>query len=126
MLDQQEQAQQAPRALPVTGSSSPALVTAPARAHALSPQVKLDATHGEIKSMRTARTHLRRGVASIILERILGEAHRRLYRRLSIETGAQDAFAPARALYRRFGFVMCDPFADYRPDPNSVFMTKRL
>ena len=88
--------------------------------------LELDATHGEIKSMRTARTHLRRGVASIILERILGEAHRRLYRRLSIETGAQDAFAPARALYRRFGFVMCDPFADYRPDPNSVFMTKRL
>ena len=50
MLDQQEQAQQAPRALPVTGRSSPALVTAPARAHALSPQVKLDATHGAVES----------------------------------------------------------------------------
>lgn len=86
--------------------------------------LELDPAHGEIKSMRTARTHQRQGVASVILETILEEARRRAYRRLSLETGAQDAFTPARALYQRFGFAMCDPFADYRPDPNSVFMTR--
>jgi putative acetyltransferase len=36
------------------------------------------------------------------------------------------AFAPARSLYERAGFVYCGPFASYRPSPNSVFMTLKL
>ncbi len=88
--------------------------------------LELDRQHGEIKSMRTARNHLRRGVASRMLQHITMEAKRRLYTRLSLETGSMEAFAPARALYASFGFAFCDPFADYASDPNSVFMTRVL
>jgi len=82
--------------------------------------------HGEIKSMRTAATYLRQGVASRILTHILNEAQRRGYHRLSLETGAFPYFEPARKLYANFGFKLCEPFADYKPDPNSVFMTKEI
>lgn len=87
---------------------------------------QLDPTHGEIKSMRTAAPFLRRGVGSLVLGHIVTVAHARGYRRLSLETGSQPVFAPARALYARFGFVVCGPFADYREDPHSVFMTRAL
>ena len=86
----------------------------------------LDGGHGEIKSMRTASAHLRRGVAARLLEHILKEARARGIGRLSLETGSAPAFKPAIALYRRFGFDFCGPFADYREDPYSVFMTLRL
>lgn len=88
--------------------------------------LELDAGHGEIKSMRTARGHLRRGVAARLLQHMIEEAERRSYNRLSLETGSMAAFAPARELYRRFGFEPCEPFAGYAPDPNSVFMTRCL
>jgi len=87
---------------------------------------QLDATHGEIKSMRTATAHLRKGVAATLLRHIVGTARERGYRRVSLETGAPEAFAPARELYARFGFVECGPFADYAEDPYSVFMTLAL
>jgi putative acetyltransferase len=87
---------------------------------------QLDARHGEVKSMRTAQTCLRRGVAARMLDHVLAEARRRGYARLSLETGSMDYFAPARALYARAGFVACAPFGDYVEDPNSVFMTRTL
>jgi len=87
---------------------------------------ELDRTHGEIKSMRTAQAHLRRGVAARLLQHIVDEAQRRGYRRLSLETGSDPAFAPARALYARYGFSECGPFAEYTEDPYSVFMSKTL
>ncbi|MBD2871965.1 GNAT family N-acetyltransferase [Paenibacillus arenilitoris] len=87
---------------------------------------ELDLGHGEIKSMRTAAAHLRKGVARQMLAHIIGEGVRRGYDRLSLETGSMDAFAPARSLYADFGFRTCEPFADYKEDPNSVFMTKLL
>jgi len=87
---------------------------------------ELDLRHGEIKSMRTATVHLRKGVAAGLLRHILEEAKRRAYRRLSLETGSMAAFAPARGLYSRFGFEPCGLFADYAEDPNSVFMTREL
>lgn len=87
---------------------------------------ELDSQHGEIKSMRTASLHLRKGVAKYILNHILEEAKRRGYSRLSLETGSMEAFEPARKLYANFGFTYCEPFADYVEDPNSVFMTKAL
>jgi putative acetyltransferase len=86
----------------------------------------LSATHGEIKSMRTARAHRRSGVARAMLEHIIAEARRRAYRRLSLETGSLPAFAPARRLYEQFGFTYCAPFGEYREDPNSVFLTRAL
>lgn len=81
---------------------------------------------GEVKSMRTAQTHLRRGVATRMLAHILAEARHRGYGRLSLETGSMAYFAPARALYVRAGFRPCGPFGDYVDDPNSVFMTRAL
>uniref|UniRef100_UPI00404B0AA7 GNAT family N-acetyltransferase n=1 Tax=Cephaloticoccus sp. TaxID=1985742 RepID=UPI00404B0AA7 len=87
---------------------------------------ELDVTHGEIKSMRTARTHLRQGVAAGLLTHILAIAKRRGYSRISLETGTPEAFAPARRLYEKFGFQPCAPFADYKAGPFSVCMTKTL
>jgi putative acetyltransferase len=87
---------------------------------------ELDARHGEIKSMRTAAKHLRKGVAARLLNHITEEAVRRAYQRLSLETGSMHAFAPARRLYADSGFQECAPFADYVLDPNSVFMMKQL
>lgn len=86
----------------------------------------LEPRHGEIKSMHTSERHRRKGVAQKILSHIIDQAQRRSYARLSLETGAPEAFAPARALYARFGFVECEPFANYREDPFSVFMTRAL
>ncbi|WP_456268788.1 GNAT family N-acetyltransferase [Kushneria sp. AK178] len=86
----------------------------------------LDETHGEIKSMRTASTHLRRGVAAKLLDHIIREARARGFKRLSLETGPQDIFAPSRSLYARFGFETCPPFGTYLESPYSVFMTKTL
>lgn len=87
---------------------------------------QLDAAHAEVKSMRTAPAHRRRGVARAMLQHILAEARVRACARLSLETGSMAAFAPARSLYERFGFSYCAPFADYIEDPNSVFMTRTL
>ena len=87
---------------------------------------ELDDQHGEIKSMRTSSSHLRKGVAKRMLKHIIEEAKQRGYHRLSLETGSMDAFEPARRLYVSFGFQFCMPFSDYMDDPNSVFMTMEL
>lgn len=86
----------------------------------------LGAGEGELKSMRTAEAHRRRGVASAMLAHIVAEARARGYARLYLETGPQPAFAAARRLYEQMGFVYCGPFAGYAEDPYSVFMTLRL
>ena len=86
----------------------------------------LDASHAELKSMRTARARKRSGIASLLLEHILAEATRMGFARISLETGSADFFRPARSLYEKYGFDYCEPFADYRLDPHSVFMTRTL
>ena len=87
---------------------------------------KLDASHAEVKSMRSAPARQRSGIASLLLDHIITEASRMGFARLSMETGSTEFFLPARNLYRKFGFEYCGPFADYQPDPNSVFMTRTL
>ncbi len=87
---------------------------------------ELDSTHAEIKSMRTASSHLRKGVASNLLKHIIQQSKLRGYQRLSLETGSMLAFAPARRLYSQFGFEVCSPFAGYTEDPFSVFMSKDI
>ncbi|BCW64430.1 GNAT family N-acetyltransferase [Arthrobacter sp. StoSoilB22] len=82
----------------------------------------LSSGHAEIKSMRTTASARGRGVATLMLEHIVAEAARRGYERVSLETGTEDYFAPARRLYARHGFTECPPFGDYTLDPNSVFM----
>lgn len=87
---------------------------------------ELDATHGEVKSMRTPDAARGRGAGKALLAHILATARARGYQRLSLETGSQPEFEPARQLYARAGFSICGPFADYRLDPLSTFMTRTL
>jgi putative acetyltransferase len=87
---------------------------------------QLDAAHGEIKSMRTPAANRRTGAGRALLAHIVEVALLRGYRRLSLETGATNAFLPARTLYESFGFQRCGPFGEYKEDPNSVFMTLAL
>lgn len=87
---------------------------------------ELSSEHGELKSMRTAAAHMRKGVAKHLLTHLLQEAKRRGYKRVSLETGAIAFFEPARKLYESFGFQYCPPFGSYQEDPNSLFMTKEL
>jgi putative acetyltransferase len=87
---------------------------------------RLDPGHAELKSMRTTPRRKRSGIASLLLDHILAEARRMGFTRLSLETGATEDFLPARKLYEKFGFHYCEPFADYRPDPYSVFMTRAI
>jgi putative acetyltransferase len=87
---------------------------------------ELSPTEGEIKAMRTVAAARGRGVGAHMLRFLIDEARNRGYRRVSLETGTQDFFAPAHRLYARHGFVPCPPFADYVLDPHSVFMTLPL
>jgi putative acetyltransferase len=86
----------------------------------------LGAGHGEVKSMHTLAEERGAGHGSALLRHLVSVAREREWSRLSLETGSQDAFEPARSLYRRHGFVTCAPFGDYQPNPCSTFMTREL
>ena len=86
----------------------------------------LGGTHAELKSMRTAESHVRKGVARALLRHIEAAARAKGIRQLSLETGPHAPFAAAQNLYRSEGFVECGPFASYTLDPYSMFMTKSL
>jgi putative acetyltransferase len=87
---------------------------------------RLSEEHGEIKSMHTVESARRRGVGGAMLNHIVGAARMHGLTRLSLETGSWDYFLPARALYRRHGFIECKPFGSYVADVNSIFMTLDL
>jgi len=87
---------------------------------------QLDATHAEIKSMHTAAEARGRGVGAAMVAHLLELARQRGYRRVSLETGTAPAFAAARRLYERAGFVPCEPFAAYTRNPFSVCMTREV
>lgn len=82
--------------------------------------------HGEIKSMHTAEAARGKGVARAVLLGLVDEARRRGLTQLSLETGSEAPFAPARRLYAAEGFEECPPFGDYTLDPLSTFMTRML
>ena len=86
----------------------------------------LSREHGEIKSMYTAESARNQGAGAAMLTHIVAEASVMGLARLSLETGARHYFGPARTFYRRHFFVECAPFGDYKPEPNSVFMTRVL
>ena len=87
---------------------------------------QLSAAHAEIKSMHIAEAMRGRGIGSTLLRHLIAVAQSEGMSRLSLETGAWAYFLPAQVLYRRHGFVECAPFAGYRADPNSVFLSLRL
>ncbi|MCO1337541.1 GNAT family N-acetyltransferase [Kocuria polaris] len=82
--------------------------------------------HEELKSMRTRAAFRGRGLARRMLHHLVADASERGIGRLSLETGTEDYFAPARAFYASEGFAACEPFGSYALDPNSVFMTREL
>ena len=86
----------------------------------------LSKDHGEIKSMRTSKEYLRKGIAEKVLVRIVEEARLRDYKRLSLETGSNGAFIPAINLYKKHGFQESGPFGSYKPDPYSKFFTLEI
>lgn len=83
----------------------------------------LSDAHAELKSMRTSPLQRGQGIGALLLQHALADARARGIARVSLETGSQDFFAPAHALYRKAGFVDCAPFGSYVDDPNSTFMT---
>lgn len=87
---------------------------------------QLDATSGEIKSMRTHPDHLRKGVAAQLLEHIIETARSHGLKRLSLETGSGPAFDPALALYRRRGFTDGEAFSDYTRSEFNQFLHLNL
>ena len=84
---------------------------------------ELDAGHGELKSMRVAPKWLGKGVGEAVLVHLLDESQKRGYSRVSLETGQGPAFEPALGLYRKYGFINCEAFADYVLDDFSQCMT---
>ena len=84
---------------------------------------ELEPEHVELKSMHTAAAARRRGVGRTLLEHLLSVAAERGFRRVSLETGAGEPFAPARALYESAGFVPCGAFGGYEVSPNRALMT---
>jgi putative acetyltransferase len=86
----------------------------------------LSTRHGEVKSMFVDPSARGRGFGAAMLTHVLAAARAAGMERVSLETGATPYFARATALYRAFGFTDCPPFADYVPDPNSLFLTLDL
>ncbi len=87
---------------------------------------QLEDGHAELKSMRTTPSARKQGVASRLLNHVIEQAKHQGIQRLSLETGSMAFFEPAHRLYEKHGFVYCEPFGDYQPDPNSRFMTLTL
>ncbi|EKF9118022.1 GNAT family N-acetyltransferase [Vibrio cholerae] len=87
---------------------------------------QLTSRHVELKSMRTSNSSRKSGVATKLLTHALNTAIDNGYRKVSLETGTQQFFQPARNLYEKFGFTYCEPFSDYELDPHSHFMTREL
>jgi putative acetyltransferase len=87
---------------------------------------RLDADHGEIKSMRTADAALGSGVGGRMLHHLTVTAQAAGMKRLSLETGNSEAFAAANRLYEREGFEQCGPFGGYIVTPFTRFFTKAL
>ena len=84
----------------------------------------LDEKHGEFKSIRIHDNFRNQGHGLNVINHLINEAKKINIKRLSIETGAGDFFIPARKLFKKSGFTVCEPFAHYKEDVNSVYLTK--
>jgi putative acetyltransferase len=114
-------------ALDVEGLLDPAVTFYSVRADgellAVGALKRLDDQHAEVKSMHTAESARGRGIGRAMVDHLVGAARARGFRRISLETGTMQAFAPARALYASVGFGPCGPFGEYRSSPDNTFMT---
>jgi putative acetyltransferase len=87
---------------------------------------QIDRENGEIKSMRVDDRFLGKGVGRALLDHVTGEARRMRLVTLWLETGSSPGFLPALKLYESAGFRYCGPFADYRENSFSRFMTRSV
>ena len=86
----------------------------------------LNKEHGEFKSIRIHDNFRNQGQGINVINHLINEARKLKIKRLSIETGAGDFFMPARKLFKKTGFTVCEPFAHYKKDINSVYLTKLI
>ena len=84
----------------------------------------LDNDHGEFKSIRVHNNFRKKGYGIKVINHLIYEAQKLNIKKLSIETGAGDFFIPARKLFDKCGFEICEPFAHYNKDINSIYLTK--
>ena len=86
----------------------------------------LDKSHGEFKSIRIHDSFRNKGNGIKIVKHLIEEAKNLKIERLSIETGAGKFFEPARKLFKKCDFKPCGPFAHYKDDINSIYLTKHI
>ena len=82
--------------------------------------------HGEFKSIRVHDNFRNQGNGIKVINYLIDEAKILGIKRLSIETGAGDFFIPARKLFNKCNFEPCEPFAHYKKDINSIYLTKLI
>ena len=86
----------------------------------------LEKGHGEFKSIRVHDNFKNKGNGIKVVNHLIEEARKLEIKRLSIETGAGDFFKPARKLFKKCNFKPCEPFAHYKKDINSIYLTKLI
>ena len=86
----------------------------------------LNKDHGEFKSIRVHDDFRKKGNGIKVIEHLIGEAKKLGVKRLSLETGAGKFFDPARKLFKKCNFEACEPFAHYKKDTNSIYLTKLI
>ena len=86
----------------------------------------LEIDHGEFKSIRVHDSFRNKGNGIKVIKHLIEEAKKLNIKRLSIETGAGDFFIPARKLFNKCHFLPCEPFAHYKLDKNSIYLTKQI
>ena len=86
----------------------------------------LDNSHGEFKSIRVHDKFKNKGNGIKVIDHLIGKAKILNIKRISIETGAGDFFIPARKLFKKCNFKPCEPFAHYKKDINSIYLTKLI
>ena len=86
----------------------------------------LNKEHGEFKSIRIKDNFREKGNGIKVINHLINEAKKLKIKRLSIETGAGRFFEPARKLFKNCNFELCKPFAHYKEDPNSIYLTKLI
>ena len=86
----------------------------------------LDNEHGEFKSIRIHDDFRNKGYGIKIIDHLIYEAKKLDIKRISLETGAGKFFDPARRLFKKCNFEPCQPFAHYKEDLNSLYLTKLI
>ena len=86
----------------------------------------LEKGHGEFKSIRVHDNFKKKGNGIKVINHLIEEAKKLDIKKLSIETGAGDFFIPARKLFNKCNFLPCEPFAHYKLDKNSIYLTKQI